>query len=115
MTSTTTIIKRTGQAPLRIRGAQLAHAETSMNNADPSYSGSPGNSADVTIYRTAAGRHVVAIAHLTIWQGCHDTDEAAVFPTLPECIQYLQGRVPGWLVEDIIEQLGPDNVAEEVA
>lgn len=112
--SKTIIIRRTGQAPLRIRGTLLAHNCSSSNNASPSYSGGVGRSQQVSIYRTAAGKHVAAIHHNTAWQGEHDTDEAAVYPSAKGCLEYLRERVPGWMLQELIEDLGEEAVAEEI-
>lgn len=112
--SETTIIKRSGQAPLRVRGELLAKAESSFERSRSDYSGSPGHCEEVRIYRTAAGKHVLAIAHYTQWQGEHDSDEAAVFPALSECISYLRDRVPRWMVDELVGLIGAENVAEDV-
>ena len=110
----TTIIRRSGQAPLRIRGELLAQGETSSNNASAEYSGSTGRSQTVRIYRTASGKYVVAIHHYTHWQGEHDTDEAAVFPSLVECVEFLGERVPSWLHRRLVGELGEEQVAVDV-
>ena len=110
----TIIVRRTGQAPLRIRGELLASESSTSESASSNYSGSTGRCQRVRIYRTASGKHVVSIHHETQWQGEHDTDEAAVFPSLAECIQFLGNRVPGWMLQDIINELGEEEVAVEV-
>jgi len=112
--SKTIIVRRTGQAPLRVRGEVVANKESSFNNAASNYSGSTGRAQEVRILKTATGKYVVAIHHKTLWQGEHDTDEAAVFPSCKECVEYLQGRVPNWMLQDLIEELGEETVAEEV-
>jgi len=112
--SETIIVKRTGQAPLRIRGESLAEAESSLNNAHPRYSGATGRSQSCTIYRTSTGRFVVAIHHTTQWQWEHGSDEAAVFPSLGECIGFVGERLPRWMVEDLVEQIGPETLAVDV-
>ena len=112
--SDTIIVRRTGQAPLRIRGELLAQAESTAETASNAYSGSTGRAQIVRVYRTASGRYVVAITHTTQWQGEHDTYEAAVFPSLRESVAFLGDRAPGWLLQDIIEALGDEAVAEEV-
>jgi len=111
----TMIVRRTGQAPLRIRGELLAAVAQSMNNASTSYSGSPGRCSEVKLYRTATGKHVVSILHRTIWQGEHDTHEAAVYPDLGGCLAYIAARMPGWVVDAIVAEIGEDAVAEDVA
>ena len=98
----TTIIRRTGQAPLRIRGELLASNESSSNNASGDYSGNVGRSEEVSVYRTQSGKYVVAIHYATCWQGEHDTDEAAVFPGLLQAVAYLSDRVPGWMLQELI-------------
>lgn len=112
--SKTIIVRRTGQAPLRVRGEIIASNGSSLNNADPSYSGSCGHSQNVQILKTATGKYVVAIHNQTCWQGEHDTDEAAVFPSLKQSVECLSERVPGWMLEEIIKELGEEAVAEEV-
>ena len=95
--SETIIIRRTGQAPLRVRGEVIAKSESSWNNASPGYSGSAGRKQTVRIIKTASVKYVVAILHETQWQGEHDTEEANVLTSLQECIAYLSGIVPGWI------------------
>ena len=110
----TIIVRRTGQAPLRIRGERLADQSSTSESASPTYSGSTGRCQRVRIYRTASGKHVVSIHHTTNWQGERGTDEAAVFPSLAECVQFLGNRVPGWMLQDIINELGEEEVAQDV-
>ena len=110
----TIIVRRTGQAPLRVRGEIVASSESSWNNASPSYSGSTGRAERVEVLRTAAGRFVAAIHHETQWQGEHDTDEAAVFPSAKQCVEYLSDRVPGWMLQELLQRLGEEAVAEEI-
>ena len=112
--SETIIVKRTGQAPLRLRGERVAFCGSSDNNAHPQYSGSPGRSQSVSIYKTAGSKYVAAITNETCWQGEHNTDEAAVFPSAKQCIDYLTARVPGWLLQELIDELDDDEVADEV-
>ena len=112
--SETIIVKRTGQAPLRIRGEVVASSSSSFSNASGSYSGSTGVAVEVEVYKTAGGKFVVAIHHLTQWQGQHDTDEAAVFPSLKQCVEFLSDRISGWMLQELIEGMGEDAVAEEV-
>ena len=110
----TTIIRRTGQAPLRIRGEVLASNSSSMNNACSDYSGSTGRSQEVAVYKTASGKFIVAIHHNTCWQGEHDTDEASVFPGLTQVVAFLGDTVPGWMLQELIDELGEEAVAEEI-
>lgn len=112
--SDTIIVRRTGQAPLRVRGKLLAEVESSFNTAHPNYSGSTGRAQSVRVFKTAAGRHVVAIHYGTQWQGEHATDEAAVFPSIEECVAFLQDRVPGWMLQALMGELGEEAMAEEV-
>lgn len=112
--SETIIIRRTGQAPLRVRGEEIAKSESSWNNASPGYSGSTGRKQRVRIIKTAKGKFVVAILHETQWQGEHDTDEASILPSLKEVVAYLSGHVPNWMHEELIQDLGEEAVAEEV-
>lgn len=111
----TIFIKRSGQAPLRVRGELLSSQESSSNNASSDYSGSAGRSMECKIYKTAAGKYVVALHHNTCRQGEHDTDEAYVLPSLSECVAALGGHCPAWMLEDIIKDIGAENVAEEVS
>ncbi|MDZ4245741.1 MAG: hypothetical protein U1D67_01335 [Dehalococcoidia bacterium] len=106
--SNTIIVKRTGQAPLRVRGEVVA------SNGTAEGQGSPGRWQDVKVLSTASKRYVVSIHHNTMWQGEHDTDEAVVLPSLNQVVEYLGERVPGWLLTELIEELGEEAVAEEV-
>lgn len=110
----TIIIRRTGQTPLRIKGEELARAVSSGNEAGPGYSGSAGRSQEVAIYRTVLGKYVTAITNLTSWQGEHDTYDAAEFPGIDPCAGYLRERVPGWMLQSLVEGLGEEAKAEEV-
>jgi hypothetical protein len=112
--SDTIIVRRTGQAPLRVRGEVIATGESSFNNASPDYSGSTGRAQEVQVIKTASGKYVAAIHHVTQWQGEHNTDEAAVFPSLTQITKYLSDHVPGWMLQELVEQLGEEAVAEEV-
>jgi hypothetical protein len=112
--SDTIIVRRTGQAPLRVRGEIIAKGESSWNNAAPHYSGSTGRKQDVKIIKTSSGKYVAAIQNMTQWQGEHDTDEAAVCPSLKQCVDWLGDHIPHWMLEEIISDVGEDNVAEDV-
>jgi hypothetical protein len=110
----TIIIRRTGQTPLRIKGEELAMSASSSSNASPSYSGSVGRSQEVAVYRMATGKYVAAITDLTSREGEHDTYDAAEFAGIKPCLGYLQERVPGWMLQSLIETLGEEVVTEEV-
>ena len=110
----TIIVKRTGQAPLRVRGEILAKNESSDNNASGSYSGSVGRSQEVRVIKTASGKYVAVIHHNTCWQGEHDTDEAVVLPGLSQVVEYLGDHVPGWMLAELVGELGEEAVAEEI-
>lgn len=112
--SETIIVRRTGQAPLRVRGEVVASNSSSGNTAHPDYSGSTGRAEKVRVLKTASGKYVVAIHYMTQWQGEHDTDEAAVFPSLKQCVGYLSDRVPGWMLQELIKEIGEEAVAEEI-
>ena len=109
----TIIIRRTGQTPLRIKGEELARSASSSNITSPSYSGSVGRSQEVAVYRTATGKYVAAITDLTSREGEHDTYDTAVFAGIKPCLGYLQERVPGWMLQSLIETLGEEVVTEE--
>jgi|GEM_PF-5398339 len=111
--SETIIIRRTGQAPLRVRGEEIATNESSLNGASASYSGT-GRSLKVQVIKTTTGNYVVATHHISLWQGEYDTNEASVFPGLKQCVAYLSERVPNWMLKELIEELGEEAVAEEV-
>jgi hypothetical protein len=112
--SDTIILRRTGQAPLRLRGELLAKAKSSPDSGMPNYSGRAGRFTEAAIYKTASGRYVAHVLHGTRWQGEHDSHEAAVYPSLKECVDFLSDRVPGWILTGIIADLGEETVAEEV-
>jgi hypothetical protein len=111
--SETIIVRRTGRPPLRIRGAVIAHSESSADGAHTNYSGNTGRSMKVKVYGTVSGKHIAAIHHETWWQGEHDTDEVAVFPSARQCLDYLVQRIPEWMLHEIIQQMGEEAVAEE--
>jgi len=73
-----------------------------------------GRRQTVRIIRTSTGKFVVAIQYETQWQGEHNTDEAAVLPSLKQIVEYLSGRVPGWMLQELIEELGEEAIAEEI-
>ena len=104
--SETILVLRTGQAPLRVRGEVIASGETSWNNASSHYSGSPGRQQKARIIKTATGKFVVALTYETQWEGEHDATEAAVFPSLKQCVGYLSERVPNWMLHELIAELG---------
>lgn len=112
--SETIIVRRTGQAPLRIRGEVVAEVESSSNNAHPDYSGSAGHWSKVTVYKTAKGLYVVALHCFTCWEGEHDSDEVWVLLSLSEVVMRMSDRLPGWMLQELIGLLGEEAVAEEV-
>ena len=111
------VVKRSGRTPLAFEGEVLASFATSFDRAHPDYSGRPGEAEGVTVYRTKGGKYVVAVAHLTCWQGQHNRYDARVFDSLPGALNYLafEAGVPEWVVDEIADQLGAEAVAEEVA
>ena len=112
--SETIIVRRTGQAPLRVRGEIIASNGSSWDSANPAYSGSTGRRQKVRVIKTASEKYVVAILHETQWQGEHDTEDAVVLPSLKECIAYLTGKVPNWLHEELVTEIGDEKVAEDI-
>lgn len=112
--SETIIVRRTGQAPLRVRGVIIASVSSSWDTASTAYSGSTGQKQDVCIIRTSTGKYVVRVEHYTLWLGSKDTHDAAVYPSLKQCVEYLSDRIPGWMLKELIEELGEEAVAEEV-
>ena len=106
--SNTIIVHRTGQAPLRVRGEVVA------SNGTTEGQGSPGRWQDVKVIKTASKRYVASIHYNTLWQGEHGTDEAVVLPGLSQVVEYLGERVPGWMLTELIKELGEEAVAEEV-
>jgi hypothetical protein len=107
-------IPRTGERPLRFSGELVWEGGTSLESASPDYSGAAGRAQDVKVYRTSKGTYVVHVHHQTQWQGEHDSDEAEVLASLSDCIPYLSEKIPGWLLQEFIRAVGPENVAEEV-
>ena len=108
----TIIVSRTGQGPLRVRGEIIGSYNSSLNNASPSYSGSPGRAQEIQVIKGAGGKFIAAIHHKTQWDGEHDTDEAAVFPSLKQAIRYLADHVPAWMIQELMAELGEDAVED---
>jgi len=109
------LVMRTNRGPLEFEGERLASAETSMNDAARNYSGNPGESQAVAVFRIATGRYIVAICHYTCLANEHDRYEAVVLENLPQVVNNLREHVPNWVVDDLIKQLGPEAVAEKVS
>jgi hypothetical protein len=83
-------LRRDGDAPLVFRGEQIATADTREVQGD-----GQNRWHEVEIYRTAGGRHVVAIEYHTQWQGERDTREAhALGPDLAEVAECLRTTIP---------------------
>lgn len=110
----TIIVRRTGERPLKFQGELVYEGGTSLNNASPSYSGATGRAEDAKLYKTAKGSFVVAIHNITQWQGEHDTDEAYVCASKAAAIDCLRSHIPGWLLDDIMDIIGKEDIAEEV-
>jgi hypothetical protein len=68
----------------------------------------------VQVILTASKKYVVGIEHKTQWEGEHNTDEAAVFPSAKQAVGYLAERVPNWMLQELIKEIGEEAVAEEV-
>jgi hypothetical protein len=77
-------------------------------------SGSPGRAQEVKVIKTATGKYVVAITNKTLWQGEHDTDSAEVVPSLKQVVDCLREHVPAWMLQELINELGEEAVAEEI-
>ena len=107
-------IRRTGQAPLRLRGEIIAEAGSSPDRAHPRWSGSTGRWEEVTIYRTAKGKYVAAIKYGTLWQGETDTFDAGVFGTLAKAVEWLQYKLSNRVFDWLIEKLSQEEIAEDV-
>lgn len=87
--SNTIVIKRTGQAPLRVRAKLIASASI--------------DGAEALVYHTVADRYIVAVGYDS------GTYDAAVFPTVKQCVEFLKGRVPKALVEQLVVVLGQSD------
>ncbi len=93
------LLPRSGQAPLKFRGAKVAAADGSWQ------SGRKQNRwHELVIYRTDDGRYVVRIAYSTRWEGECDHDAAEVVADVAEVgrllaeydpIEHLAGFPPG--------------------
>ena len=108
------IVKRSGQAPLRVRGEVVASVASSPDSDHPDYSWRMGQYAELTVYRTASGKFVAAMGRYTLWQGGHDFHLAAVFPTLREAVDWLLAIAPSPELDWLLEELPVEEIAEEV-
>jgi len=93
-------IKRTGERSLRFAGRLVAEAESSPNNAHPSWSRETGRWTELRLYRTAGGKYVAEQVHRTQWQGESDSHAARVCRTDPEVVEFLG---LGWLAKDLYD------------
>lgn len=83
-------LTRDGDAPLAFRGEEIATANSRDLQGD-----GQNRWHEVTVYRTAGGRHVVAIEYHTQWQGERDTHEAHALGTdLAEVAECLRTTMP---------------------
>lgn len=86
-------LPRTGRRPVTFTGELLAEVETQGNNsAYANYSGSSGHGYRVRIYRTLAGRYVVAVTHVSSWSGddpvTHDVEQFESLATLAAWVEH---------------------------
>lgn len=112
--SDTIIVRRSGQAPLRVKGEVIAKISSSWNNCTSNYSGSAGQRQTVRIIKTVSGKYVTAVLYETQWEGAHNTEEASVFHSLAECFDFLQESIPNWMMDALVTDFGEENVAEDV-
>lgn len=86
---TTITLLRSGKRPLSFVGELLAHADTHRNSG-------PSNTRwwAVSVYRTAAGRFVLALEWHTRWQGEMACQTAEVHDTLDAVAEALEAHNP---------------------
>lgn len=86
-------VRRDGDAPLVFRGEQLATATTHEHEGD-----AQNRWHEITVYRTAAGRFVLAIKYHTQWQGERDCADAVVLgdqaQEVTELLRHYDGILP---------------------
>jgi len=95
-------LKRTGRRPLAFAGEILAEASTRLRDST--------RWTTAKIFRTKGGKTVAGIAHMTCWQGEHDTYVAEAFDDDDGAITYVEANAPA-LADAIAKQLG---IAERV-
>jgi hypothetical protein len=87
-------LPRTGDAPVRFRGAVLADVSGRW------YAGRDQSRWHaVKVFRTAAGRHVVSIVYHTQWQGETNTHQVEIVDALHDAVARLRAFNP---VADVI-------------
>ncbi len=114
MDNTKQSIKRTGLPPIVFNGHAIGSGSTHSHQGD-----SQNRWTEVDIYRTAAGRFIWHLAHMTCWQGEHDYFSGGSCATAAECITALQddqgnlGRASQEACEEAAKN-DPDFKFEEV-
>lgn len=105
-------LKRTAQAPLQFSGEYLAYAETSVDRAHPDYSGRPGGSEAIELYRRDDNKLIVLVHEITLWDGADDVWTVTVCDTADEVRMVLSGiRVR--IIDELIEESELENIDDE--
>lgn len=89
VTSVPVTLERTGGAPVKFRGREIASADGERLNGRET-----NRWHELTIYRTDRGRYVLHIHYRTRWQGESDRHTVAVCPTPAEVIAALRSYSP---------------------
>lgn len=86
-------LRRDGDTPLVFRGEAIAESDTREHQGD-----GQNRWHQVTIYRTAGGRYVVAVEYHTQWQGESDRYDAVALgvgtPDVAELLRMYDGVIP---------------------
>lgn len=69
-------LTRTGDTPLRFRGEQIVAVSSRLANGQER-----SRWFELSLYRTAGGKYIAAIAFRSLWQGERDDERAAVCET----------------------------------
>lgn len=108
-------LPRTGRRPITLTGELLAEVETTGDSGRPSYSGSTGHGYRVRIYRTLAGRYVVAVTHVSSWSGddpvTHDVEQFETLELLAAWVEH-DAPLPLWAKDELVTalDLAPESI-----
>jgi hypothetical protein len=102
-------VQRDGEPALKFKGEIVAEVSSSPGNASSSYSGQTGRWAELTLYKTTAGRFVCEQIGRTQWQGEHDRYSGCVSDDTTGVIEFF-GH--GWLAKDLYDVAGIEAVED---
>ena len=101
----TFIVEIDNKPNLQFTGSLIAYVESTHNNAAEHYSGQVGRWAELSLYKTAAGKYVCHQVGRTCFQGETDRYSGLACETIEQVKEFFGYR---WLAKELYEKANID-------